>query len=179
MLHLAQIWTCGTSVLYEGEMVQRRSSGFPVQIFGKRAAAPVEGPPQWFEAAVEAVEGCWPAALPHWPCCRRTATPPGQCATPTSDLQHYSESVNLNKNCLPTSFKRVEEALALYSTVYSQTLEAGRCLCETMSESRSQLQSECRAIEEAWERSTSLLGARTQLIFTAGKVAAIFFNTTI
>ncbi|XP_026174095.1 nesprin-2a isoform X2 [Mastacembelus armatus] len=63
-------------------------------------------------------------------------------------------------------YQCVEEALALHSTAYTKTLEAGRRLCETMteSESRSQLQSECQAIEEAWQQTTSLLRAKTELL---------------
>ncbi|XP_040920395.1 nesprin-2 isoform X2 [Toxotes jaculatrix] len=62
-----------------------------------------------------------------------------------------------------------EEALGLHSTVYNQTLEAGKRLCETMTESESQiqLQSELQAIEEAWKQTTSLLGRRRDLVNTA------------
>ncbi|XP_068433248.1 nesprin-2a [Clinocottus analis] len=66
-------------------------------------------------------------------------------------------------------YQCVKDALGLHSTVYSQTLGAGRHLCETMTESecQSQLQSELQAIQEAWERSTSLLESRGDLVSTA------------
>ncbi|KAK2855974.1 hypothetical protein Q5P01_004709 [Channa striata] len=65
-------------------------------------------------------------------------------------------------------YKCVEEALVLHCPVFAKTLEAGRRLCETMteSESLSRLQSECQAIEEAWQRSDLLLRSRTDLINT-------------
>ncbi|XP_069017780.1 nesprin-2a isoform X4 [Embiotoca jacksoni] len=67
--------------------------------------------------------------------------------------------------------KRVEECLDLHSPVYTRTLEAGKHLCETMTESecRSGLQSELQAVEEAWERTTSLLRRRTHLVNTAAQ----------
>ncbi|XP_031717653.1 nesprin-2a isoform X2 [Anarrhichthys ocellatus] len=66
-------------------------------------------------------------------------------------------------------YQCVRDALGLHSTVYSQTLGAGRQLCETMTESecQSQLQSELQAIQEAWERTTSLLERRRDLVSTA------------
>ncbi|XP_042359998.1 LOW QUALITY PROTEIN: nesprin-1-like [Plectropomus leopardus] len=62
----------------------------------------------------------------------------------------------------------VEDALSLHSTVYTQTLEAGRHLCETMTEleCQSRLQSELQAIQEAWERTSSLLEKRRNLVNT-------------
>ncbi|GLD49701.1 nesprin-2-like protein [Lates japonicus] len=62
----------------------------------------------------------------------------------------------------------VEEALGLHSAVYNQTLEAGKHLSETMteSESRSRLQSELQDLEEAWKRTTSLLRRRRDLVNT-------------
>ncbi|XP_067338852.1 nesprin-2 isoform X4 [Channa argus] len=65
-------------------------------------------------------------------------------------------------------YKCFEEALGLHSTVHTKTMEAGRRLCETMaeSESLSLLQSECQTIEEAWQRTNSLLEGRTDLINT-------------
>lgn len=70
----------------------------------------------------------------------------------------------------------MKEAVVLHSAVYTVTLEAGRRLCETMteSESQSQLQSECRAIEEAWEHNMSLLERKTDLANTTVRVTAIF-----
>ncbi|KAM7367651.1 hypothetical protein PAMP_013936 [Pampus punctatissimus] len=65
-------------------------------------------------------------------------------------------------------YQCVAEVLDLHSTVYTQTLEAGRHLCEMMTESecRSQLQSEIQAIEEAWKCTTSQLVKRRALINT-------------
>uniref|UniRef100_A0AAQ6IQR6 KASH domain-containing protein n=1 Tax=Anabas testudineus TaxID=64144 RepID=A0AAQ6IQR6_ANATE len=70
--------------------------------------------------------------------------------------------------CALDDYQGVKEAVVLHSAVYTVTLEAGRRLCETMteSESQSQLQSECRAIEEAWERTMSLLERKTDLANT-------------
>ncbi|KAM6906809.1 nesprin-2a [Lycodopsis pacificus] len=66
-------------------------------------------------------------------------------------------------------YQCVRDAVGLHSTVYSQTLGAGRHLCETMTESecQSQLQSELQAIQEAWERTASLLERRRDLVGTA------------
>ncbi|XP_022621783.1 nesprin-1-like [Seriola dumerili] len=63
-------------------------------------------------------------------------------------------------------YQCVEEALGLRSTVYNQTLEAGKHLCETMTESecQSRLQSELQAVEEAWKQTSSLLGRRRDLV---------------
>ncbi|KAM7395095.1 hypothetical protein PAMA_006717 [Pampus argenteus] len=65
-------------------------------------------------------------------------------------------------------YQCVAEVLDLHSTVYTRTLEAGRHLCEMMTESecRSQLQSEIQAIEEAWKCTTSQLVKRRALINT-------------
>ncbi|XP_071323734.1 nesprin-2a isoform X2 [Trachinotus anak] len=65
-------------------------------------------------------------------------------------------------------YQCVEEALGLHATVYNQTLEAGKHLCETMMESECQgrLQSELQAVEEAWTRTTSLLKRRRDLVNT-------------
>ncbi|XP_062415634.1 nesprin-2-like isoform X4 [Pungitius pungitius] len=56
----------------------------------------------------------------------------------------------------------VRDALGLHSSLYARTLRAGRQLCETMAESecQSQLQSELQALQDAWERTTSLLDRR-------------------
>ncbi|CAN9507959.1 unnamed protein product [Ophioblennius macclurei] len=58
-------------------------------------------------------------------------------------------------------YQHVNESLDLHHPVYAQTLEAGKHLCETMTESdcQSRLQSELQALTEAWER-TSLLRRR-------------------
>ncbi|XP_010768612.1 nesprin-2-like, partial [Notothenia coriiceps] len=57
-------------------------------------------------------------------------------------------------------YQCVEEALALHSTVCSQTLEAGRRLCETTTES------ECQALQDAWDRTGTLLESRGGLVRT-------------
>ncbi|KAF7666652.1 hypothetical protein LDENG_00098390 [Lucifuga dentata] len=63
----------------------------------------------------------------------------------------------------------VEETLDLHTAVYNQTLEAGRLLCKSTTESRcqSRLQTELQALEEAWEHSASLLWGRKALANTA------------
>ncbi|KAM4521617.1 nesprin-2a isoform 3-T4 [Odontesthes bonariensis] len=63
-------------------------------------------------------------------------------------------------------YQCVEESLALHSPVYTQTVEAGKHLYETItvSECHSQLQSELRAVEEAWERTNSLLRKSRDLV---------------
>lgn len=68
--------------------------------------------------------------------------------------------------------KCVEEAVDLHSTMYTQTLEAGRHLCKSMTESecQSRLQSELQGIEETWTCTTSLLAERKALINTTIKV---------
>jgi len=72
--------------------------------------------------------------------------------------------------------KCVKDALALHSAVYTQTLGAGKHLCETMtgSECQRQLQSQLQAMQEAWERTTSLLERRGALVSTAVQVTVIF-----
>ncbi|XP_054871829.1 nesprin-2 isoform X5 [Amphiprion ocellaris] len=69
------------------------------------------------------------------------------------------------QNCA-NNYQCAEQSLGLHSPVYTQTLEAGKHLCETMTEPESQnrLQSELLAIEEAWERSSSLVRRRRDLV---------------
>ncbi|KAL7388816.1 hypothetical protein ABVT39_021245 [Epinephelus coioides] len=71
------------------------------------------------------------------------------------------------RSCLDDN-QCVEDALGQHTAVYTQTLEAGRHLCETMTESecQSRLQSELQAIQEAWERSAPLLERRRDLVKT-------------
>ncbi|XP_059211817.1 nesprin-1 [Centropristis striata] len=71
------------------------------------------------------------------------------------------------RSCLD-DYKCVEEALGRHSTVFTQTLEAGRRLCETMTENecQSRLQSELQSVQEAWEQTTSLLERRRHLVNT-------------
>ncbi|XP_076613023.1 nesprin-2a [Chaetodon auriga] len=68
-------------------------------------------------------------------------------------------------------FQCVEDALGLHSAVYAQTLQAGRHLCSTVTESdcQSRLQSELQAVQEAWERTTSLLERRRELLGTTAQ----------
>ncbi|KAM8832006.1 nesprin-2a isoform 3-T3 [Spinachia spinachia] len=63
----------------------------------------------------------------------------------------------------------VKDALGVNSSVFTRTLGAGRQLCETMTESecQSQLQSELQALQDGWERTTSLLERRRDRISTA------------
>ncbi|XP_034756192.1 nesprin-2-like [Etheostoma cragini] len=65
-------------------------------------------------------------------------------------------------------YQCVKDALGLHSPVYSRVLQAGTHLCETMtdSECQSQLQSELQAVQEAWERTTSQLERRRDLVST-------------
>nr|XP_040016362.1 nesprin-2 isoform X2 [Gasterosteus aculeatus aculeatus] len=65
--------------------------------------------------------------------------------------------------------QRVKDALGLHASVFTRTLGAGRHLCETMTESecQSQLQSELQALQDAWERTTSLLERRRDGLSTA------------
>ncbi|XP_029965420.1 nesprin-2-like isoform X2 [Salarias fasciatus] len=55
-------------------------------------------------------------------------------------------------------YQHVNESLDLLYPVYAQTLEAGKHLCETLTESdcQSGLQSELQAMTEAWERASLL-----------------------
>ncbi|XP_062267756.1 nesprin-1 isoform X1 [Platichthys flesus] len=66
----------------------------------------------------------------------------------------------------------VEEALDRHSTVYDQTLEAGRRLCENLtseSEGRSQLESELQDVEETWKRTNSLQERKRLLVNTTAQ----------
>ncbi|TKS76359.1 Nesprin-2 KASH domain-containing protein 2 [Collichthys lucidus] len=71
------------------------------------------------------------------------------------------------RSCMD-DYQCVKDSLGLYSAVYTQTVEAGRRLCETTTESEchNQLQSELQAVEDAWERTTSLLERRRDLVNT-------------
>lgn len=73
----------------------------------------------------------------------------------------------------PSLAKCVEDALSVHSDLYSRTLEAGRHLCEatTEPECRSRLQSELQAVQEAWERNTSVLEQRRDLHHASVQVA--------
>ncbi|XP_041660769.1 nesprin-2 [Cheilinus undulatus] len=74
-------------------------------------------------------------------------------------------TVHQRQSCAD-DYKCGEEALRMHSTVYDQTMEAGRHLCDAMtdSESQSRLQSELQDVQESWEQTTSLLERRKDLI---------------
>ncbi|XP_060907682.1 nesprin-2-like isoform X3 [Labrus mixtus] len=82
-------------------------------------------------------------------------------AGPTLSTLHQLQSCTEDYQC-------VEEALRLHSSVYTQTMEAGRQLCDAMadSECQSRLLSELQATQEAWERTSSLLERRRDLVNT-------------
>lgn len=65
-------------------------------------------------------------------------------------------------------YECVEEALQLHSAVYTRTVEAGRTLCQSMTEPECQkrLQTEVQALEETWGRALSQLGNRKAIINT-------------
>ncbi|KAM9840411.1 nesprin-2-like [Aulostomus maculatus] len=72
----------------------------------------------------------------------------------------------------------LEKTLGQHFTIYTQTQEAGRNLCEAMtkSESLSQLQLELQAIEEVWKRTLSLLADRKAHVDTTIKKWLQFQN---
>ncbi|XP_068610193.1 nesprin-2a [Brachionichthys hirsutus] len=62
----------------------------------------------------------------------------------------------------------VEDVLGLHGAVYAQTLEAGGCLLETVTESecRSRIESEIQAVREAWGETTSMVERRRNVVDT-------------
>ncbi|XP_054910388.1 nesprin-2-like [Poeciliopsis prolifica] len=68
------------------------------------------------------------------------------------DLYTVQKLQNLNV------YELIEESLDLHCYVYARTIEAGKHLCEivTESESRTQLQSELQDLQKVWERTTLL-----------------------
>lgn len=68
----------------------------------------------------------------------------------------------------------LNEALERHSSMLTETLEAGRLLCETTSDSdaRSRLELEIRAIEGAWKHADSLVQKRRTLVSTTVQVIA-------
>uniref|UniRef100_A0AAX7UPX0 Nesprin-1 spectrin repeats region domain-containing protein n=1 Tax=Astatotilapia calliptera TaxID=8154 RepID=A0AAX7UPX0_ASTCA len=76
-------------------------------------------------------------------------------------------AVDQLQNCVD-DYQCITESLDQHSTVYTQTLKAGKHLCETMKDSEcySRLQSEFQAIDEAWQRTTSLLRERRDMLYT-------------
>lgn len=89
-------------------------------------------------------------------------------------LQIFSTSV-----CLQC----VEKVLDLHLSVFNQTLEAGKTLCETItdSEHQNQLQSELQALAETWKQSVSLLQGRRDLVQRTVQVTAVvkFVNIVV
>uniref|UniRef100_A0AAZ1XTJ4 KASH domain-containing protein n=1 Tax=Oreochromis aureus TaxID=47969 RepID=A0AAZ1XTJ4_OREAU len=84
---------------------------------------------------------------------------------------HFLCAVDQLQNCVD-DYQCITESLDQHSAVYTQTLKAGKHLCETMkdSECHSRLQSELQAIEEAWKRTTSLLRERRDMLYTTVKM---------
>ncbi|XP_043962311.1 nesprin-2 isoform X2 [Gambusia affinis] len=68
------------------------------------------------------------------------------------DLYTVQQLQNLNV------YELIEESVGLHSSVFARTVEAGKHLCEivTESESRTQLQSELQDLQKVWERTTLL-----------------------
>lgn len=60
----------------------------------------------------------------------------------------------------------MEDAVVGHSAMYSQTLEAGRLLCDAVkdSEQRNRLQTELQDLEKAWDRTQSRLDRRRDLV---------------
>ncbi|CAJ1078355.1 LOW QUALITY PROTEIN: nesprin-2 [Xyrichtys novacula] len=83
--------------------------------------------------------------------------PAGLSLCTLHQLQSYADDIQC-----------VEKALGSHSIVYTQTMEAWKHLCDTITESESQsgLRSELQAVQEAWERTTSLLEERRDLVNT-------------
>ncbi|XP_027896962.1 nesprin-2a isoform X6 [Xiphophorus couchianus] len=73
---------------------------------------------------------------------------------PSSGPELYTVQQLQNLNV----YELIEESLGLHSSVYARTVEAGKHLCEivTESESRTQLQSELQELQKVWERTTLL-----------------------
>ncbi|XP_039874015.1 nesprin-2 isoform X3 [Simochromis diagramma] len=80
-------------------------------------------------------------------------------------------AVDQLQNCVD-DYQCITESLDQHSAVYTQTLKAGKHLCETMKDSEcySRLQSEFQAIDEAWQRTTSLLRERRDMLYTTVKM---------
>ncbi|XP_015245715.1 PREDICTED: LOW QUALITY PROTEIN: nesprin-2-like [Cyprinodon variegatus] len=72
---------------------------------------------------------------------------------PTGPCLHTVQQLHFYQNVHPL----IDDSLGLHSSVYTQTVEAGNCLCEivTESESQNQLQSELQDLQKAWERTAS------------------------
>lgn len=194
-----QIWAHDTSGLCEAELVELCGSGWPAKVLDKRTTGSVEGLPSWLESSVEAVERRWPLTASCWTCSVCTASAvelqgwlPGKKCTVllllcVSFLYQWENCGWNAKLCVIKKMykhwlsshlsKCVEDALGLHSAVYTQTLEAGGHLCETMTESecQSRLQSELQAVQEAWERTSSRLETRRDLVTTTVQVTPTHF----
>lgn len=66
----------------------------------------------------------------------------------------------------------MEDALAGYAALYSQTLEAGRHLHDALKDSEFQdrLQTELQALEKAWDKTQAELEKRRELVKTGVQV---------
>ncbi|MED6292719.1 hypothetical protein CHARACLAT_003233 [Characodon lateralis] len=84
--------------------------------------------------------------------------PTGPCLYTVQQLQ----------NCIHVN-QLIEDAISLHSSVYTQTVEAGKHLCENVieSESQHQLQSELQDLQKAWERTTLLQRRNKDLVKTS------------
>ncbi|MEQ2175942.1 hypothetical protein GOODEAATRI_022885 [Goodea atripinnis] len=84
--------------------------------------------------------------------------PTGPCLYTVQQLQ----------NCTHVN-QLIEDAISLHSSVYTQTVEAGKHLCENVieSESQHQLQSELQDLQKVWERTTLLQRRNKDLVKTS------------
>nr|XP_054604094.1 nesprin-2 isoform X2 [Nothobranchius furzeri] len=89
----------------------------------------------------------------------------GSLLPPTGPSQY---TLHQQQSCMPL-YQCVEDLLNLHSGVHAQTVEGGKRLCETMTESegQSRLLMELRDVEEAWKQTSEELKTNKNLIFTA------------
>lgn len=82
------------------------------------------------------------------------------CTSHTHDLEDFIFSPLL------LLAQRVLDALVGHSAAYSQTLEAGRQLCDTATdwELQTRLQTELQDLEKAWDKTQSGLERRCELV---------------
>ncbi|XP_041832728.1 nesprin-2-like [Melanotaenia boesemani] len=87
--------------------------------------------------------------------------PTGPCLYTLHQLQNFTDV-----------YQCVEKCLGLHFAVYTQTVEAGKHLCETItvSECQSQLRSELQDLEETWEQTSSLLRKSISLANTTDQM---------
>ncbi|MEQ2262114.1 hypothetical protein XENORESO_014913, partial [Xenotaenia resolanae] len=84
--------------------------------------------------------------------------PTGPCLYTVQQLQ----------NCTHVN-QLIEDAISLHSSLYTQTVEAGKHLCKKVieSESQHQLQSELQDLQKVWERTTLLQRRNNDLVKTS------------